>query len=269
MRTMLQAFVLILAVWVAGAQADQRASIEIIELQHRTAEEMIPLLEPLLRPEDVLTGTGMRLILRSSPATLAEVRQVLGTMDAAPGNLVISVRRGSLGGSLEREVQVQGRVGGVVIGDGSGTRIIRRQTAERDSSVQTLRVLEGQTALIRTGESVPYAQPGLILLPRGGLVTSGVDYRDVERGFLVRPRVGGDDRVQLEISQVHEREARAGGGRIEFQRVDTVLSGELGEWIRIAGAEEQQDLSGQRILGTRREQRDGEMDIYVRVDRAE
>lgn len=269
MRQMLRKLVVILTLCMAAAQAGQAASIEVIDLQHRTAAEMIPLLEPLLGPNDLLTGAGMRLILRSGPATLGEVRQILETMDAAPANLVISVRRGALGGSSERELQVQGRAGVVVIGDGSGTRIIRRQTADRDRSVQTLRVLEGQTALIRTGESVPHAQPGLILLPAGGLITPGVDYRDVERGFLVRPQVGRDDRVRLEIKQVHERESRAGGGRIEFQQVDTVLSGGLGEWIRIAGAEERRDLSDQRILGTSRARHEEETDIHVRVDRAE
>jgi type II secretory pathway component GspD/PulD (secretin) len=261
--------VLALALCMAVAQAVQAASTEVIELRHRTAAEMIPLLEPLLGPDDVLTGTGMRLVLRSGPTTLGEIRRILETLDAAPADLVISVRRGALGVGSELGLDVQGRAGPVVIGDGSGTRVIQRQTAARDSSVQTLRVLEGQTALIRTGESVPTAQPGLIVWPRGDVITSGVEYRDVERGFLVRPWVGGDDRVRLEISQVHEQASRAGGGRIEFQQVDTVIVGGLGEWIRIAGVGEQRDASGQRTLGTSRTQREVETDIHVRVDRAE
>jgi type II secretory pathway component GspD/PulD (secretin) len=269
MGQMLRRLVVVLTLYMVAAQAGQAASIEVIELRHRTAAEMIPLLEPLLGPDEVLTGTGMRLILRSGPATLGEIRRILETLDTAPVNLIISVRRGALSGASELELDVQGRAGSVAIGDGSGTRVIRRQTADRDSAVQTLRVLEGQTALIRSGESVPSAQPGLIVWPGGGVITSGVEYRDVERGFLVRPRVGGDDRVRLEITQVHEQSSRAGGGRIDFQQVDTVLVGRFGEWIRIAGAEERRDLSGQRILGTSRAQREEETDIHVRVDRAE
>jgi type II secretory pathway component GspD/PulD (secretin) len=272
MGQVLSRLLVVLALCMAVAQAAhaaQAAAIEVIELRHRTAAEMIPLLEPLLGPDEVLTGTGMRLVLRSGPTTLREMRRILETLDVAPVNLVISVRRGALGGSSELDLDVQGRAGSVVIGDGSGTRVIRRQTADRDSSVQTLRVLEGQTALIRTGESVPTAQPGLIVWPRGGVVTSGVEFRDVERGFLVRPRVGGDDRVRLEITQVHERASRAVGGQIDFQQVDTVLVGRFGEWIRIAGVGERRDASGQRILGASRAQREEQMDIHVRVDRAE
>lgn len=268
MRYLLHTLLLSLMLSLAAAQADPRDSIEVIDLQHRSADEIIPLIEPMLGPGDVLTGAGMRLILRSGPETLTQVRQILESVDAAPANLLISVRRGALGGSLEREAQVQGRVGRVIIGDGSGTRIIRRQTTERDASVQTLRVLEGQTALIRAGESVPRVQQGPVVLPGGGLVGPEIEYRDIERGFLVRPSIAGDDRVRLEIQQVHEREARGGGGRTEFQQVDTVLSGRLGEWIRVTGVEERRDLSGQRILGSRREQVDGGLDIHVRVERA-
>ncbi|MFO8152980.1 hypothetical protein [Thioalkalivibrio sp.] len=267
MRYLLHTLVLSLMLGLAAVQAQPRASIEVIDLQHRSADEIIPLIEPLLGPEDALTGTGMRLILRSGPETLAQVRQVLESVDAAPANLLISVRRGALGGALEQEAQVQGRVGRVIIGDGSGTRIISRRTTERDASVQTLRVLEGQTALIRAGESVPRVQQGPVVLPGGGLVGPEIEYRELERGFLVRPSIAGGDRVRLEIQQVHERDARGGGGRTEFQQVDTVLSGRLGEWIPIAAAGERRDLSGQRILGTRREQGDGELDIHVRVDR--
>lgn len=269
MKSGLCLLMLALTLFVAGAQAQQRASIEVIELQNRTAEEVIPLLEPLLGSEDVLTGAGMRLILRSGPDTREELRQVLDLLDVAPANLWISVRRGSLGGAMERELQVQGRAGAVVIGDGSGTRVTRRQTAEREESTQTLRVLEGQTALIRTGESVPVVSQVPLRLPGGPVLGPGIEYRDVERGFLVTPRVAGDDRVQLEIRQLHEREARGGGGRIEFQQVDTVLTGAFGEWIRIAGSGEQQELSGQRILGTRGERQDAEVDLFVRVDRVQ
>lgn len=270
MRCCLGALVLVLVLAASAAVASERMAIEMIDLQQRTAVELVPLVEPLLGPGEAVTGTGMHLILRSTPETLAQVRQLLDRLDTAPVNLLISVRRGSQSAAVERELQLQGRVGDVVVGDGSGTRIIRRATADRNASVQTLRVVEGQTALIRTGESVPQAGLGpIVLLPGGALAVPGIDYRDIERGFVVRPQLGDGDRVRLEIRQFHDRESRAGGGRIEVQEVDTVLSGALGEWIRVAGGSERRDTSGQRILGTRRAGQDAELEIYLRVDRAD
>jgi hypothetical protein len=186
MKNLFCRLTLMLFLCLPAAQAGAQQSIEIIDLQNRPAAEIIPLIEPLLGPDDVVTGTGFRLIIRVAPATLSQLREVLSAFDAVPRNLVVSVRRGGVETTREREAQLQGRIGDVTVGDGSGSRIIHRQTNDRDRGVQTLRVLEGQAAFIHAGESVPVLRHGGIVLP-GAVVGPEVDYRDLERGFLVRP----------------------------------------------------------------------------------
>lgn len=269
MKNFLQTLLLGCCLSVPAALADTRSAIEVLDLQHRPAAELIPLIEPLLGPGDAVTGTGMQLVLRTTLARLAEVRMALETLDVPPVNLIVSVWRGSLDRSREQELRLGGRLGPVSPGEGYGGQILYRRTTDRDSGVQTLRVLEGQVALIRTGEVVPWPRHGPILVPGGVVIGPGVEDRELQRGFLVRPLLGGEGRVRLEIQQVHERESRSGGGRIELQSVDTVLVGGLGEWLRIAGVEEQRDRSGQRILGTRRERGEDETEIHVRVDLAQ
>lgn len=269
MKSFTQTLLLVLCLSVPSALADARSVFEVLDLRHRPAAELIPLIEPLLGPEDAVTGAGMQLILRTTPARLAEVRMALDRLDAPAVNLIVSVRRGSRDLSRERELQLSGPLGPVIAGEASRGQILYRRTGDRDSGVQTLRVLEGQVALIRTGEVVPRLRHGPILFPGGAVIGPGIDDRELERGFLVRPLLAGDGRVRLEIRQVHERESRAGGGRIDVQSVDTVLVGGLGEWIRVAGVEEQRVRSEQRILGTRREQGEDETEIHVRVDLAQ
>ena len=268
MKNLFCRLTMIVFLCLPAAQGGAQQSIEIIELQNRPAAEIIPLIEPLLGPDDVVTGTGFRLIVRVAPATLSQLREVLSAFDAVPRNLTVSVRRGGVETAREREVRLQGRIGDVTVGDGSGSRIIYRQTNDRDSGVQTLRVLEGQTAFIHAGESIPVLRHGGIVLP-GAVIGPEIDYRDLERGFLVRPWATPDGRVRIDIQQVDERESRSGGGRIDFQRVDTVLSGGIGEWIRIAGVEHRRDSTERRVLGTRRDQGAGETEIHVRVDWAD
>jgi hypothetical protein len=243
--------------------------IEVIDLQHRPAAEVIPLVSPILGPEDALTGTGFQLIIRAAPATIAQVREVLAALDAPARNLVVSVRRGGLDTSSERGIDVQGQIGGPMTEDRLGVRVIGRQTTDRTGDVQTLRVLEGQQAFIRSGESIPYRSTDVILVPGGAVATSGIDYRDLDRGFLVRPSVGPERRVRLEILQVDERLSQMGRGRIDTQRVDTVLSGEIGEWIRIGGIDSRRDASGRWILGAGSQQTTQGVDIHVRVDWAD
>lgn len=42
-----------------------QAELAVIDLGYRSAEELIPALGPLMGPDDVLTGTGYQLIVRT------------------------------------------------------------------------------------------------------------------------------------------------------------------------------------------------------------
>lgn len=255
--------VLLLFLPLAGARVATEPALAIIELQHRPASEVMPWIEPLLRPGEVLTGTGFQLFMRSGPDTLAEVRAVLSAVDRAARNLVVTVRRGASGATLGRGIGIEDS------GDGPGVRWIHRRGTARDEGVQTVRILEGGQAFVRAGESIPHPEPVVLLLPGADILAFGVDYQDLERGFLVRPWVEPNDRIRLEIQFMDEREGRSGGGRIDRQRVDTVLSGPVGQWISITHGDERHQSTERRILGTRslREQQD--VQIQVRVDLAE
>ena len=100
---------------------------------------------------------------------------------------------------------------------------------------QTLRVLEGNSAFIRTGQTVPVTGGPVRGTPGGGQITEGTGFVDASTGFYVTPRVNGD-RVTLEISTERDRVRNRNTGTVDLQRVDTVVSGRLGEWIEVAGS---------------------------------
>ena len=77
----------------AGAASAADDEIRVLPLKHRTAEEVIPLLRPLLAPGDALTGTDYRLIVRTSDKNLKEIERVLAQIDAARRTLRITVRQ--------------------------------------------------------------------------------------------------------------------------------------------------------------------------------
>jgi type II secretory pathway component GspD/PulD (secretin) len=68
--------VLLLAA-LAGAVQAQQTTLEVITLNYRNAEEVIPILKPLLAPEGTVTGLNNRLVVRTTPGNLAELKQVL------------------------------------------------------------------------------------------------------------------------------------------------------------------------------------------------
>jgi len=69
--------------------------------------------------------------------------------------------------------------------------------------VQTLQLLEGNSAFVRTGQSAPVPQRQVLRTIVNGQIVErvidSVEYRDVMTGFYALPRLAGD-RVTLEIS---------------------------------------------------------------------
>src|SRR5512133_1565823 len=157
------------------ARAAENQVLEVIPLGYRQAEDVIAMLRPLLAPGGTITGMKNQLVVRTTPANMAELKQVLASVDAAPRRLMISVRQTS-GMDVSRDAQsVQGTVGAGDTGrvtipgrrnsvnepsvsvQSGRTRIegnvVSSQSARNDQVTQTLQVLEGNAAFIRTGQS--------------------------------------------------------------------------------------------------------------------
>src|SRR3990170_8156272 len=97
---------LLFACGVALAQG----SLEVIDLRHVTAEQVLPALRPLLEPGGVLTGQRNQLIVRTSPRNLEELRRALAALDAPARRLVISVRFDSADATTDASVEAGARI---------------------------------------------------------------------------------------------------------------------------------------------------------------
>ncbi len=75
--------------------AVQAASMTTIQLQSRPAEEIIPIIKPMLATGEVITGSGFKLFLRASPETQAMVMEIIDALDIAAKMLQVSVFQGS------------------------------------------------------------------------------------------------------------------------------------------------------------------------------
>ena len=74
------------------AQAD---SITTIQLHNRPAEEIIPLVKPMLGQADAITGQGFQVFVRAPAATQTQIEQMISALDVAPKMLLISVFQGN------------------------------------------------------------------------------------------------------------------------------------------------------------------------------
>jgi type II secretory pathway component GspD/PulD (secretin) len=241
-------------------------SLETITLQHRLAEEIIPILEPLLPPGAALTGTGDVLLLRADAATLQQVRTALTTLDRPPRQLLITV--GQSTGRSVRDASVRGSAtigsGDVQVGvnrppapePGARVEVQDRQDRTDIQSVSSVRALDGHEAYVAVGESRPFTSTSTAVGDRHGPVYGQTtQHREVQTGFYATPRVSGD-RVTLEISPTQQR---LGSGprpaTVATQTLTTTVSGQLGEWIELGGIDDSHrgGTTGLVTWGTRTE----------------
>jgi hypothetical protein len=218
-------------------------AIEVIDLRFRTADQLLPVLQPLVEPGGALSGQGSQLFLRTSGANAAQIRQVLATLDRPPRQLQIRVRQdlAQEGSSQQRSV------------DGSVTTTSRRtygtarietrdgtSTATRGAE-QTLRVLEGGRAYVVTGTSIPFTFRHWVRGPGGSwTATQQTTYYDALSGFYVQPQVAGN-LVTLDIAP---EDAQVTASGIDRARLSTQVQARLGEWTPLGGADVRSETAG-------------------------
>lgn len=263
------------------AQAQEK--IEVVTLRYHSAQEMLPLIQPLVGKNGAVTGMQNSLIIRSDAANIAQIKQLLATLDTQPKRLQITVRQNTTLEALNRDADIYGSVGGRSGGvtlprpsDSNQARIEARGASgrlganitstrdlENSSDSQTLQVLEGSPAFIRVGQSVPYSSRSVYRDGRRTTVVEDTNFQDATSGFYVLPRVAGDN-VTLEIHP--QRNSVGSDGRLNIQEAATTISTRLGVWVPLGGVGQQTARSAQGTVYSTRDVSEDNRSIFVRVD---
>lgn len=273
-----------LCVALCSSMASAQERVEVITLNYRTAAEVIPVIQPLVGSDGAVTGMQNKLIVRASAERLGQIKAIIASLDTRPRRLIITVRQNTTREALEREASVYGTAGGsrgrvtvpetsggadarVEVGgddNRAGAKVTSTRDIEDSTDVQQVQVLEGNSAFIRAGKSVPYRGRTVYRDARGTtVVEENTSYRDVSSGFYVLPRVSGD-RVTLDISP--QRNTIGERGAVNVQQAGTTLSGRLGEWIELGGIGQQGESQSGGTAYSTRQQRSDSRSIFVKVD---
>lgn len=236
-------------------------SLTVIDLKHRRAEEIIPVLQPLLEQGGALTGQDYKLFVRASPGNVAQLRSAVEQLDKQQRQMLVSVRRGSAQ-DIQRE---QASVSGTVRTDGPSSVTVRGSDGTlrtQSSSVSSVSVLDGSSAFIATGTSVPIVTAVAVGGGRRPFVAGNIEQRDLQRGFMVTPRIRGNE-VILDISQQDERVA---GGNVQTQSLNTQVIGRLGSWMQLGGVSESSSSTSSGVLSRSYGTNSNELSIWIKVD---
>lgn len=259
-------------------------SIATIQLTNRPASEVIPIVEPMLATDDVISGHGFKIFLRSSPETLAQVKDMIDAIDIAAKVLQISVFQGNAQG-----LQELGISGNIQIGNGStniaigsnnkvddagsisyssdnasgGISSTSTRTRQIKNPVHQLRVTEGSQGYIETGKQIALFSGTHWKRPKA--TGSNIEFKNVTTGFYVLPRIYGDN-VTLQVSPFKSSQSKAGSGDIKILNADTTVTGPIGKWLLIGGATEQITASQNSPGSHSSTQRSNSESIWIKAE---
>lgn len=248
-------------------------AFKIITLQHRFAEEILPAIIPLVGEDGTASAVQNNLIIRTSPANMANIEQLISTLDTARQNLKITVIRNQNSSMTGSEAEVSGHTRSGNISVTTGTRrairndvavnIENQQHGSNASSTQFIQVADGERAFISVGQSIPYTQEWISLTQRYTTVQRTTEFVNIDTGFTVRPRILGN-RIALEItpvfSQLNQR------NMIDFESLSTTIMAKRGEWIDITDNMQNKDDVSRAILSWGSSQQSSQSKISIRID---
>ncbi|MGL1833460.1 secretin N-terminal domain-containing protein [Rhodocyclaceae bacterium SMB388] len=258
---------LCLLCWIGITQAQ---ALEVIPLKHRTAEEVLPVLQPLVEPGGTLTGVNDRLFMIGSPRNRADIERALAALDTPPARLIIRVAQDRQTMEADRGAAARGQIvlGGSRQASGE-LRVWDTRNQRNTGATQMVQTIDGGRAFIQVGRSLPLPMREVVVGPGGAVISESIAYRDVGSGFHAEPRLRGD-RVTVQISQQTEQATPRGRlPAIDSQRLTTTVEGALGEWIELGGTREEAFVQRGGSFSTGRSEQRENRSIWLKVERAE
>ncbi|MEE8233124.1 MAG: hypothetical protein V3R41_00390, partial [Gammaproteobacteria bacterium] len=218
---------------------------------------VVRIIRPLVTPGGTVTGMNNQLIIKTTPSNLAEIKQILESIDHAPRRLMITVKQ-NVGGNLNtRENTLSGKYvsddvqinaghdhsnEGLTVTVGDKDSHIRYRTLDSTSQSDNrntfkVQALEGRPAFINQGQSIPVDSSTTFVTRHGVVVNQSTDYHEVRSGFYVLPRLNGEQVTLIAATDLSSVQP----GRhptSNVQGIETTVTGRLGEWMELGGIDQ-------------------------------
>lgn len=254
-------------------------TFKIISLKHRFANDLIPILRPLVGEFGTVTGTDNHLFIRANPQQMQDIEAVILQMDIARTNRKISVRSTTQLQNQRDNAQISGdvKIGQIIVNDASNNDrnngkngqntarvgLTRNNTNSQLNSQQFINVLEGERAFIKVGQLIPYSQEWINITKRYVQISRTSQWRDISTGFAVWPRTINNMTI-LEITP--SIVSNNNQGYVDFKELTTVINVKIGEWVDIAQTMQSKDAVSRKILGLQSTIETNNSNISIKVD---
>ncbi len=207
------------------------SAIRVFQTQ-QPGQDLIPLIEPLYGKSAKFTANNYTLIVKAPPAIIQEIEQLLQQIDIPLHNLLIEIYSSLAANARFQQDSISGK-----LSDNEGTHIrtfhTRRNNSKDVPNVFTIRTLEGHWAFIEVGQKVPYYNNNSYSY--ADPLLGGVELVDVTSGFDVFPILNGQQ-VNLKVRPHNSSMNRERPKWIDTRSIETIVTGNVGQWIELGGA---------------------------------
>ncbi|TDT40203.1 type II/III secretion system protein [Halospina denitrificans] len=225
----IQQCLILLALALAPLAISAAPETHVFELQHRKATSVLPQLQNLYGQEGVsFSPDGQSLTVRAEAEQLAEIKELLKTLDEPPYQVRMKVRHRDLATGSESR--------------GTTSRVY----STKGNTMRSITVQDGQMARISSGRvtRVPVAAQG------NDNPAALLEEVDLSSGFLVKPSVISRNQVELQIVAIRN-EPVEGMKDYETAGVVTIRRANPGEWVELGQEKSSmQQREGSRVYAT-------------------
>lgn len=285
MNNKLQILILVLGLLLPQLATAEAMQLQVIPLQHRMVDDVVNIIRPLVAPGGTVTGMNNQLIIKTTPENLAEIKNILKSIDHAPRRLMITVKQNVGGNQHIRENSLSGKYTsdnvqintghdhsneGLSISAGDENSQIRYRTLDSSSRADDrntfkVQALEGRPAFINQGQSVPINSSTTYVTERGVVVNRSTDYHEARSGFYVLPRLNGDQVTLLAATDLSSIQPGHQQGT-NVQSVETTVTGRLGEWMELGGIDQSFNQGSRQNFSTSSQRGQELRTVLIRVD---
>jgi hypothetical protein len=242
-------------------------TIAVYRAQHRPAAELVRVAETALGSDGTVTldSRTATLVLNGSPTAIERALALLRELDRELATLVLThdVRERADVDALGVSVDWRVTFGPLTLGtlplpaDGLRVALAGRSESSRSRSTSVLRLLEGGTGVIRTGEAFP-----VLYQPYWG--TEAVSFVPADSGFEVAAFLLGDGSVRLDLRPFSGR--MEPGGVLRYTAAATTLTVRPKETAVIGSVSREEERSGLGPGGVTRERSSEERVLLISVE---
>ena len=239
-----------------GVFAEEEMTLQTYTVSYANPEE-IAIITPLMMPSTnglVIKAIDRKLIVNGTAAQHMLVKELIRDLDAPPKNIQINVHFDTTGASRQSEFGIRPK-GPIVIRDGDiegsfESRFSSRSSTLSESTTQMLVAMDGQSATLRVGESVPYISWLTEYGHRHGYIREvEIKWQEVGSFLAVEPTIvsPGIVRVRL-IPELSGRLKNGDRHSVQFTHLATEVTAADGQTISIGGFSEDKDFSSRFLV---------------------